>query len=218
MVVLPVLGRLYVEAGQPLLAERCLAAARSHDPGSPATWEAMGSLAALSPQGERFFPTPITMVLKKTSQRLKIVSALSQTVLPVSQAGGLPASQSASPKSDFQILQGSHALSVSSVCSNFFGPVWAGAEERGAIYEQAMKLGGGSEALLGFVEGTLGAGRPCSGTVYAAARRCVKDFRNHNHGLIMQASALFFLACTRLWARLHLAYFWAKILNRPAWS
>ena len=50
--VLPVLGRLYVEAGQPLLAERCLAAARSHDPGSAATWEAMGSLAALSPQGE----------------------------------------------------------------------------------------------------------------------------------------------------------------------
>jgi hypothetical protein len=39
-----------------------------------------------------------------------------------------------------------------------------------------MKLGGGSEALLGFVEGTLGAGQPCSGTVYAAARRCVKDF------------------------------------------
>ncbi len=50
--MLPVLGRLYVEAGQPLLAERCLAAARSHDPGSAATWEAMGSLAALSPQGE----------------------------------------------------------------------------------------------------------------------------------------------------------------------
>jgi hypothetical protein len=76
--VLPVLGRLYVEAGQPLLAERCLAAARSHDPGSPATWEAMGSLAALSPQGEGFFPTPITMVLKKTSQALKVVSAVSR--------------------------------------------------------------------------------------------------------------------------------------------
>ncbi|BDA47118.1 probable tetratricopeptide repeat protein 37 [Coccomyxa sp. Obi] len=93
------LGRLYAEAGQPLLAERCLAAARSHDPSSPAIWEAMGTLAALSPQG---------------------------------------------------------------------------AKERGDIYEQAVKLGGGSEALLGLVEGTLRTGRPCSGSVYAAACRCAE--------------------------------------------
>lgn len=49
---------------------------------------------------------------------------------------------------------------------------WSGAKERGDIYEQAVKLGGGSEALLGLVEGTLRAGRPCSGSVYAAACRC----------------------------------------------
>lgn len=116
MFVLPVLGRLYVEAGQPLLAERCLAAARSHDPGSPATWEAMGSLAALSPQGERFFPTPITVVLYEGIANTQSCLYGLKTVLPVSQAGGLPASQSASPKSDSQNLHGSRALSV---CSNF---------------------------------------------------------------------------------------------------
>lgn len=47
----------------------------------------------------------------------------------------------------------------------------AGMEERGATYEQAVKLGGGYEALLGLAEGSLRPGRPCSGPVYAAARR-----------------------------------------------
>jgi hypothetical protein len=48
--------RLYTEARQPLLAERCLAAARSHDPASAAAWEAMAALAALSPAGARASP------------------------------------------------------------------------------------------------------------------------------------------------------------------
>ncbi len=43
--------RLYTEAGRRGLAERCLAAARSHDPAAAPVWEAMGALAALSPVG-----------------------------------------------------------------------------------------------------------------------------------------------------------------------
>ena len=45
------LGRLYARAGETGLAASCLAAARSHNPISAAVWEAMGSLAALSPTG-----------------------------------------------------------------------------------------------------------------------------------------------------------------------
>jgi hypothetical protein len=44
-------------------------------------------------------------------------------------------------------------------------------EERLQIYEQAVKLGGGAEALLGFVEGALRKGRGTDCSVYAAARR-----------------------------------------------
>ena len=46
------LGRLYAEAGHTGLADRCLIAARSHDPSSAAAWEAMGTLASFSAQGE----------------------------------------------------------------------------------------------------------------------------------------------------------------------
>jgi hypothetical protein len=51
----------------------------------------------------------------------------------------------------------------------------AGVEERLEIYEQAVKLGGGGEALLGFVEGSLRRGRANSGSVFAAARRSVPE-------------------------------------------
>lgn len=45
------LGRLYAEAGHTALSDRCLTAARSHDPSSAAAWEAMGTLASFSAQG-----------------------------------------------------------------------------------------------------------------------------------------------------------------------
>ena len=138
----------------------------------------------------------------------------------MSQAGGLPASQSALPESDFPESTWIPCTEHFECVFECLGHVWAGAEERGDIYEQAMKLGGGSEALLGFVEGTLGAGRPCSGTVYAAARRCVKYFPKSQpwYDDASKCSCSFLSGMSRLWARLHLAYFWAKILNRPAWS
>ena len=45
------LGRLYAEAGHTALSDRCLTAARSHDPFSAAAWEAMGTLASFSAEG-----------------------------------------------------------------------------------------------------------------------------------------------------------------------
>lgn len=47
------LGRLYMQAGAPHLADSCYAQARSQDPADPATWTAMGALAGLSATGEQ---------------------------------------------------------------------------------------------------------------------------------------------------------------------
>ncbi len=49
--------------------------------------------------------------------------------------------------------------------------MFAGAD-REAYYEEAIKLGGGVEALLGFVEGACKRGAP-SAAAYVAARRHV---------------------------------------------
>ena len=43
------LARLYIDAGEAALAERCLQQGRSHDPAVGLIWEAMASVAALSP-------------------------------------------------------------------------------------------------------------------------------------------------------------------------
>lgn len=50
------LGRLYAEAGHTALSDRCLTAARSHDPSSAAAWEAMGTLASFSAAGMKQHP------------------------------------------------------------------------------------------------------------------------------------------------------------------
>lgn len=41
------------------------------------------------------------------------------------------------------------------------------------MYEHALKLGAGPEALAGFAEGAVAEGRASTGRVYAAARRVV---------------------------------------------
>lgn len=50
----------------------------------------------------------------------------------------------------------------------------AGANDKADFYEHAVKLGAGPEALAGFAEGAVEAGRAGSGGVYAAARKIVE--------------------------------------------
>lgn len=47
----------------------------------------------------------------------------------------------------------------------------AGVTEKADVYEHAVKLGAGPEALAGFAEGAVAEGRASTGRVYAAARR-----------------------------------------------
>jgi superkiller protein 3 len=47
------LARLYIDANEGALAERCLQQARSQDPAVASVWEAMAALAALRPSGDR---------------------------------------------------------------------------------------------------------------------------------------------------------------------
>lgn len=49
----------------------------------------------------------------------------------------------------------------------------SGAAEKADVYEHAVKLGAGPEALAGFAEGAIAEGRASIGRVYAAARRVV---------------------------------------------
>ncbi len=57
-------------------------------------------------------------------------------------------------------------------------PMLAGVD-REAYYEEAIKLGGGAEALLGFVEGACKRGAPSAATYVAARRHAISLSAKH---------------------------------------